>query len=92
MCGLLAVTVSAMNLALVFLLGAFVFDFLDGFSARKMKAESAVGKDLDSLADLVSFGVAPAVMAFKMLTSFAAGHTGPGDPDPVCFCCLSSLL
>jgi len=73
MCGLLAVAVSAMNLALVFLLGAFVFDFLDGFSARKMKAESAVGKDLDSLADLVSFGVAPAVMAFKMLTSFAAG-------------------
>jgi len=72
MCGLLAVTVSAMNLALVFLLGAFVFDFLDGFSARKMKAESAVGKDLDSLADLVSFGVAPAVMAFKMLSSFAA--------------------
>lgn len=73
MCGLLAVAVSAMNLALVFLLGAFVFDFLDGFSARKMKAESAVGKDLDSLADLVSFGVAPAVMAFKMLSSFAAG-------------------
>ena len=72
MCGLLAVTVSAMNLALVFLLCAFVFDFLDGFSARKMKAESAVGKDLDSLADLVSFGVAPAVMAFKMLSSFAA--------------------
>lgn len=61
-----------MNLALVFLLCAFVFDFLDGFSARKMKAESAVGKDLDSLADLVSFGVAPAVMAFKMLSSFAA--------------------
>lgn len=73
MCGLLAVTVSAMNLALVFLLGAFVFDFLDGFSARKMKAESAVGKDLDSLADLVSFGVTPAVMAFKMSGSPAAG-------------------
>lgn len=72
MCGLLAVTVSAMNLALVFLLGAFVFDFLDGFSARKMKAESVVGKDLDSLADLVSFGVAPAVMAFKMSGSPAA--------------------
>ena len=62
-----------MNLALVFLLGAFVFDFLDGFSARKMKAESAVGKDLDSLADLVSFGVTPAVMAFKMSGSPAAG-------------------
>ena len=40
---------------------AAVLDFFDGFAARLLKAYSAIGKDLDSLADLVSFGVAPAV-------------------------------
>ena len=38
---------------------AMVFDFLDGFSARLLKAYSDIGKELDSLADIVSFGIAP---------------------------------
>lgn len=37
-----------------------VFDFSDGFAARKLKAYSDIGKELDSLADLISFGLAPA--------------------------------
>ncbi len=41
------------------ILAAMIFDFLDGFSARLLKAYSAIGKELDSLADVVSFGVAP---------------------------------
>jgi len=43
-----------------------VFDFLDGFFARLFKAGSSFGKEFDSLADMVSFGVAPAVIMFKL--------------------------
>ncbi len=48
--------------AFIMILIAAVFDFLDGLSARALGAYSAIGKELDSLADMVSFGVAPAVM------------------------------
>jgi CDP-diacylglycerol---serine O-phosphatidyltransferase len=51
---------------LVFL--AAIFDFLDGMSARLLKAYSNVGKSMDSLADVVSFGVLPGIMVFKLLS------------------------
>lgn len=50
-----------------FILSAMIFDFLDGFSARLLKAYSAVGKELDSLADVVSFGVAPGIIIYHLL-------------------------
>lgn len=46
---------------------AALVDFLDGFVARLFKAESALGKQLDSLADVVSFGVAPGLILYQML-------------------------
>lgn len=46
---------------------ASALDFLDGFMARLLNAYSEMGKQLDSLADIVSFGMAPAVVAFKLL-------------------------
>ena len=46
---------------------AAVFDFFDGFSARLLKSYSKIGKELDSLADVVSFGVAPGVLMYQML-------------------------
>lgn len=49
------------------ILVAAVFDFLDGFAARLLKAYSPIGKDLDSLSDLVSFGVAPSGIVFHLL-------------------------
>ncbi|HUX97454.1 MAG TPA: CDP-diacylglycerol--serine O-phosphatidyltransferase [Bacteroidales bacterium] len=51
-----------------FIVAAMIFDFLDGFSARILKAYSDIGKELDSLADIVSFGIAPAVIIFRLLT------------------------
>ncbi|HLN54819.1 MAG TPA: CDP-diacylglycerol--serine O-phosphatidyltransferase [Bacteroidales bacterium] len=48
---------------------AMVFDYLDGFSARLLKAYSELGKELDSLADCVSFGVAPAMIIFHLLSN-----------------------
>lgn len=53
--------------AFFFILLAAVFDFFDGFAARLLKAYSTIGKELDSLADVVSFGVAPGAMAFSVL-------------------------
>jgi CDP-diacylglycerol--serine O-phosphatidyltransferase len=44
-----------------------VFDFLDGFFARLLNQYSDIGKQLDSLADLVTFGVAPAVIIYQLL-------------------------
>ena len=49
---------------LLMLAGA-VFDFFDGFAARMLKASSGIGKELDSLADVVSFGVLPSVMLYQ---------------------------
>ena len=46
---------------------AAVFDFFDGMSARLLNAYSIVGKELDSLADIVSFGIAPSVIVFHMM-------------------------
>lgn len=54
--------------ATYFILLAAVFDFLDGFVARLLKAYSVIGKELDSLADMVSFGLAPGVMLFSFLS------------------------
>src|ERR1039458_5144856 len=44
-----------------------VFDFIDGFAARMLKVHSEIGKQLDSLADMVSFGVVPGVIIFKLI-------------------------
>jgi CDP-diacylglycerol--serine O-phosphatidyltransferase len=56
---------------------AAVVDFLDGFVARLFKAESKMGKQLDSLADLVSFGVAPGMIIYQFLRlSCARGESG----------------
>lgn len=48
---------------------AAVFDFFDGFAARLLKCPSAIGVELDSLADVISFGFAPAAVLFTMFRS-----------------------
>ncbi|MBC7949148.1 MAG: CDP-diacylglycerol--serine O-phosphatidyltransferase [Chitinophagaceae bacterium] len=56
---------------------AAVVDFLDGFVARLFRAESEMGKQLDSLADVVSFGVAPGMILYQFLRlSFANQENG----------------
>jgi len=50
--------------AALLILCAAIFDFFDGFAARLLNAKSAIGVDLDSLADVISFGLAPAVILF----------------------------
>ena len=54
------------ELAIGFIILSAVFDFFDGMLARLLDAKSPIGKDLDSLADDISFGIAPALMIFSL--------------------------
>ena len=69
LCGVLGVIASLngrLELGFELMILAAVFDFCDGLAARLLKAYSEIGKELDSLADDVSFGVLPAVMLYQI--------------------------
>ena len=59
--------------AFIFILLAACFDFLDGFVARLLKSYSSLGAQLDSLADVVSFGMAPGFIVYSFLVSSSTG-------------------
>lgn len=63
------------ELAPLFIILAAVCDFFDGMLARLLNAQSPIGKDLDSLADSVSFGVLPGLIAFELMDRALAGHS-----------------
>jgi CDP-diacylglycerol--serine O-phosphatidyltransferase len=71
-CGLISLTLVLQYHHLagagIFIFIAALFDYLDGTAARVLKAYSELGKQLDSLADLVSFGVAPGLIVFQLLS------------------------
>jgi len=74
--GLVSLTLILHNnftMAAVFIFIAAIFDFLDGMTARLLKAYSELGKQLDSLADMVSFGVVPGILVFQILFINCAG-------------------
>ena len=79
---------SDLLLAAAFAPAAFLFDVLDGRIARWRHTSSALGRELDSLADVISFGVAPATLAY------AAGLTGLWDAVILVYfvCCGVSRL
>jgi CDP-diacylglycerol---serine O-phosphatidyltransferase len=66
-------------IASLFIGMAALVDFLDGFIARLFKATSAMGKQLDSLADVVSFGVAPGMIIYQFLRLSYAGEANGLD-------------
>lgn len=65
---------------------ACVFDFLDGFTARLLKVSSPIGKELDSLADMVTFGVLPGILMYSLMkeTSGNSWYTYTALLIPVC--------
>jgi CDP-diacylglycerol--serine O-phosphatidyltransferase len=65
--GIVFVSMGYFRLAAICIVVSAVFDFFDGMAARALKVYSAIGKDLDSLADVVSFGVLPSFMVFSFL-------------------------
>ena len=62
--------------SLLWILGAFIFDMLDGRVARLGGHESAFGREFDSLADIISFGIAPALLVFKIVLAELPARIG----------------
>ena len=92
LCGALGVIFTfqgALHIAFYLMLAAAVCDFLDGFAARLLKAYSPMGKELDSLADLVSFGLLPSMMLHRRLVE--GGMTGFVAYIPLVICVFSAL-
>lgn len=82
LCGAVAVTITlfaganletcVLNVAVFLIVLGALFDVFDGFSARKLGVASPLGVQLDSLADLVTFGFAPSILYFHLQVSHAA--------------------
>jgi CDP-diacylglycerol---serine O-phosphatidyltransferase len=66
-CALVSVFYGLPVVAAWFTAGCFLFDYADGMVARALKVSSPLGKELDSLADMVSFGVVPGAMLYNMM-------------------------
>lgn len=72
-------------LSVVFVFLAALLDFLDGMAARLLNAYSEIGKQLDSLADVVSFGIAPAAFLFSILKIILFGSQEIPEFDTIEF-------
>lgn len=73
LCGCIAIILIFQNeftTAAYLVFAAAVIDFFDGFAARILRAYSAIGKDLDSLADMVTFGVVPGLMMYALFLKY----------------------
>jgi len=78
---LMAVMDGVLSQAALFIFIALMLDLLDGFAARVLKAGSELGKQLDSLSDMVSFGVAPALLMYSYSDSVI--EVGAFENDPI---------
>ena len=79
--------------AVMLILLASLFDFLDGLAARLLKANSEIGKQLDSLADMISFGLLPAIMLYKIYQQLFIGDlSGIFGNSIIQWIILSSVL
>jgi len=94
--GVLFAVKGELTIAVLFIFAAAVFDFLDGMAARLLKAYSPIGKELDSLADMISFGLAPGMVMMVMLEFSLLGINVRVDHlSALSFweiCCISSSL
>ena len=92
LCGALGVIFTfqgELNIAFYLMLAAAACDFLDGFAARMLNAYSPMGKELDSLADLISFGLLPSMMMHRRLIE--GGMTGFWAYFPLIIVVFSAL-
>lgn len=70
LCGLIAIKYAVyghLQIATGLMMASLFFDFFDGFAARALKVSSPIGKDLDSLADMVTFGVLPGFFMYHLI-------------------------
>jgi CDP-diacylglycerol--serine O-phosphatidyltransferase len=96
LCGILSIytlyTTESLIIPSVFIILGAVFDFCDGLSARLLKAYSNIGKELDSLADVVTFGVAPSLIAVDLLKEFYSSNSLLADYSFIVFIPLFMAL
>lgn len=91
LCGIMAVFFALnarIDIAIWLIFAGAIFDFSDGFAARLLKAYSEIGKELDSLADLISFGAAPAaiwstIIKYQITGSYATNFFALTTPQQV---------
>ena len=69
--GIVAVWEGDVDHAVWYVITACLFDFLDGFTARALQVSSPIGKELDSLADMVSFGLLPSLVMYRMIDTLS---------------------
>jgi CDP-diacylglycerol---serine O-phosphatidyltransferase len=82
LCGCLGIVAAFdhnLILASYFMWTGGVFDFFDGFAARLVKVNSELGKQLDSLADIITFGTLPAVIVFHLMKMAIESGQAPND-------------
>ena len=92
LCGALGVVFTFkgdLNIAFYLMVAGAVCDFFDGFAARLLKAFSPIGKDLDSLADLITFGMLPAMILNRRMIE--GGMTGFLSYIPLIIVLFSAL-
>lgn len=75
--------------AFYLMIAAAVFDFLDGFAARALGAHTDIGKELDSLSDMVSFGLLPAIMLHRLMVE--TGNASAWSYIPLAIALFSAL-
>ena len=78
--------------AVALLFAAVAFDFVDGLAARLLHAASPIGKDLDSLADVVSFGLAPAAMLHRLFVDLSLLGPDATLPLPLSVLATAAVL
>ena len=84
-CGLIAIFLAFqahLTLAGIFIVIGLFFDFFDGMLARIFNVSGDFGKQLDSLADLISFGVAPSIIIFQLIFNIESGSFLTQKEDP----------
>ncbi len=75
--GIIAVWQGPADHAVWYVIAACVFDFFDGFAARALNVSSPIGKELDSLADMVSFGLLPSLVMYRMIDTLSSSEWLP---------------
>lgn len=83
---IMALQFSRLDYAAYFIAIAAFFDFLDGLAARLLHVKSEIGKELDSLADVVSFGVLPGIIVYQLMIN------SPNTPVTNSFVSVFSLV
>ena len=96
LCGCLAIISTfhkSFELTAILLMMAAVFDFFDGFAARLLGVHSELGKQLDSLADMVTFGVVPGFVMYQLIIyAIGSGAAYLGPDEPVWYLAYAGML